>query len=315
MNGREDETVATLLRLAGPRPAVPEERAARARVAVHEAWREAVRARRRRRVFVLTGAATLAASLAFVDLPRILAPPPGPKVAAPKVATVERALPGAPLPQGRTLFAGDTVETGRGRLALRTTGDVSLRLDEGTSLRLLGTSRVALAAGALYLDAAPGRSGFVVETPLGPVTDEGTQFEGRLTAGGLRLRVREGRVTLHGSGGAERVAAGEELRAEDGRFERARVDTTGPEWAWVEGLARAPAIEGRSLRGFLEWAARERGLTLRFADDDARASAERVRLRGSIEGLTPSEALEAVLPTTGLRARIEGPSLRLEQAR
>src|SRR2546428_7243370 len=59
-----DDAIARLIRLAGPRPPVPQERVARVRGNVHARWREALR-RDRRRIVVLV-AAPLAAAIIVV---------------------------------------------------------------------------------------------------------------------------------------------------------------------------------------------------------------------------------------------------------
>jgi hypothetical protein len=302
---RDDRTLEALLKLAGPGPEPSADASARARAAVHADWRGGVRARRLR--VRLLGGALLAAGLTAIAL-RPGWPLAGPPV---PVATVERALAGATPPVGHALAAGASIDTGLGRIALRTAAGASLRLDARTRLVWLSASRVTLRAGALYLDSGASRLGFVVDTPQGRLVDEGTLFEARLLEDDrLRVRVREGRVRL----GAARAEAGEELSARGGRVERARVAPSGPEWEWAEALAVAPAIDGQPLRGFLEWAARERGLQLRFADEATRTRAGLVRLRGSVADLTPAEALAAVAPTTGLRLRLEGDRLTVDGA-
>src|SRR5881628_336205 len=59
-----DDVIARLLRLAGPRQAVPEATAARVRSVVHAHWRETTRLRRRQRVFRVVAPA-MAAILAL----------------------------------------------------------------------------------------------------------------------------------------------------------------------------------------------------------------------------------------------------------
>jgi hypothetical protein len=310
MSDRHDErTLEALLRLAGPGPEPSAEAAARARAAVGAAWREAV-AVRRRRPFRRLGGGLLAAGLAWLLLRPAppLAPPGAPSV----VATVERALEGASFHAGDPLASGTAIDTGAGRVALRTACGASLRLDARTRVRLAGAAHVALLAGALYFDSSSSPAGFALDTPQGRVTDEGTVFEARLVDGnGLRLRVREGRVGL----GPETVGAGEELRVRDGGVGRARIGLAGPEWEWAEGLAEPPAIDGRPLAAFLEWSARERGLGLRFRDEATRALAGRVLLRGSVAGLTPAEATDAVALTSGVRVRVDGDRLLVEGER
>src|SRR5258708_36594342 len=65
---RPDDPIARLLKLAGPRPPVPRERAARVRDAVHSRWRTTVDRDRRRSVVVLIAAqiATAAALAVLV---------------------------------------------------------------------------------------------------------------------------------------------------------------------------------------------------------------------------------------------------------
>lgn len=67
--------------------------------------------------------------------------------------------------------------------------------------------------------------------------------------------------------------------------------------------AQVDLLEGATVGRFLDWASRELGVPWEYADPTVRPRFEDVVLHGSIEGLTPDEALRAVLPTCGLRAR------------
>ena len=60
--------------------------------------------------------------------------------------------------------------------------------------------------------------------------------------------------------------------------------------------------------------AREGGWTLRFADAAAARLAGEAVLRGTVAGLTPEQALAAVLPTCGLAHRFEGGDLVVGRA-
>jgi hypothetical protein len=71
-------------------------------------------------------------------------------------------------------------------------------------------------------------------------------------------------------------------------------------------------IEGRSLRQFLEWVARERGWILRFDSLATSAEADSIILDGSIDGLTLDQALEAVLATSRLTHRVDQGVLEIE---
>jgi hypothetical protein len=78
------------------------------------------------------------------------------------------------------------------------------------------------------------------------------------------------------------------------------------DWTWAADLASPPAIDGLSARAFLDWVARERGLTLRFETTALEAAAATTRLQGSIEGMTIEESLASVLPACGMHHRVEG---------
>ena len=211
--------------------------------------------------------------------------------------------------EARLLSAGDDVPAGAvlesasgARAAVRLKGGGSLRLDAGTRLRLVSADQLALERGAVYVDAEPGRTpaAVTVHTRFGSVREQGTQFEVRLAAGALRVRVREGRIGLQHQTGAEEASPGEELRLQDGRVSRQAVAVHGPEWGWVQQIAPAFELEGESLGRFLAWVSRETGRPVRLADEDGmRDSGTSTRLHGSIAGLTPEEALSAVLPTCG----------------
>ena len=109
------------------------------------------------------------------------------------------------------------------------------------------------------------------------------------------------------------------FRTDDGGFQsitRREVAREGPEWSWALGGAE-PAfdIDGRSLREFLAWAAREKRLALRFAPESLDAKTARTILHGSVAKMTPDEALRAVLPTTSVNASTEGAVLVVRSRR
>ena len=64
---------------------------------------------------------------------------------------------------------------------------------------------------------------------------------------------------------------------------------------------------------FLSWVARETGMELEFADDSDRAAADSARLYGSIDDLTPMEALASVMPTTSFDYLIDGDAISVRR--
>lgn len=210
----------------------------------------------------------------------------------------------------QSLTTGQALETGvDSHVALGLPGGVSLRLDGGTRAILASPTEIILERGALYVDAgpaSPAAARLVVATPAGLVRHVGTQYEVRLLGSGVRLRVREGRIEWRSKAGAvEQGRGGEQLTiAGDGSVERQETALYGESWGWIEAATPGIELEGLRLSEFLAWAARELGREVQFDRPETAHEAESIILHGSIRGLTPEQALEAVLATTRVRASI-----------
>ncbi len=186
-----------------------------------------------------------------------------------------------------------------------------MRLDSDTRARFASATVVELERGAVYVDtgAEPRRREEVaVWTPAGVFEGVGTQFEVRAEGGAAamtRLRVREGSVGLDRAGESVLTETGNELIVRgDGSLIRRRIQTYGPEWDWVVQAAPMPDIEGMKVRAFLDWIARETGLRVEIADDEAASLCDSTVLHGSIAHLTPAEAPRVVLSSAGLGHRV-----------
>lgn len=314
-----DEDIARVLRAAGPRERAPAEVERAVREHLRAEWREIIAERqdrrRRRTGFAIAASVAVAAVSAWL----LALQPQG---SGGPVATMAIAIDDVRVrsswwqgwedaSSGRTLKAGETIETGaNGRAALSLPGIASARLDEDTRLRLASADRVVIDRGALYVDAGlesrPGSS-LVVETPAGAVRHVGTQYEVRVDGRAVRLRVREGRVEWRSPSGAiERGNAGEQLTiAADGAVSRAATARYGDSWDWIASTTPAIDIEGRPLAEFLSWAGREMGRKVAYETPGLAAEVERIVVHGSVAGLTPAEALDAVLATTSVRGRLD----------
>lgn len=212
---------------------------------------------------------------------------------------------------GRTLSAGDTLETGaNGRAAIAVPGIASARLDHDTRVRLASADRLVIERGALYVDAGEDtsrESRLVVETPAGLVQHVGTQYEVRIDGDDVRLRVREGRIEWRSHrGGVESGQSGEQLTiAADGSVSRTPATSYGETWDWIASTTPPVDIEGRPLAEFLAWAGRELGRDVVFATPEVAAEAASIVVHGSVAGLTPVRALEAVLATTSVQGTLD----------
>jgi FecR-like protein len=329
-----DDEVARLVRLAGPTGptgTIAAERIARVRTAVHGAWRDehvGHQSKTRRRwltVAVLVGA-TASVVIGFAIWGPIRTPAP---VVVAHIDQVTRSpAPDSSFGAGDAVMSGSTVTTSVSTLAMTLTSGVHLRLDAASTARVDSIADVALERGAVYVDSAgahptqPGASPISIHTPAGLVRDIGTRFqvriEARLDGPGIRIRVRDGQVRLTGANGVDaRAGAGEELLVNpDGSLGRRPIAATGTDWAWAERAAPPFSVEGKTLGAFLDWVSREGAWTMTFADSRFSETARATVLHGRpdlLKGLTPAEALDVVLPTCGLRHRVDGHRVVIER--
>lgn len=231
MNDNEKDPIATLVRLAGRRAEVNQERTARVRAAVADEWRTTIRRRRWTRVAV---AAAVAATIGGVMLTRPQTEPVAP-VVAPVAAVTSMAWNGG-----------------------------TLRLDRGTQLRIDAPREATLLHGTIYYaNETPGVS-VTIHTPFGDVRDVGTRFELRLSDDALRVRVRDGAVLLRD----KTAGAGTELVATRTSIATRKIATSGEDWAWIENAAPPIVLEGKTLDEVLRVIAIEKGLTLERSGPD-----------------------------------------------
>ena len=317
----DNDDVARLVRLADANASIDAERMTRVRTAVHDAWSDEYGVRHTRQMatgrrlvagLLITAAAAVLIAVVLWRPTRTVAPVFTPV----RVGQIE--------PAGGPVMSGSMVTTSRGTLAMTLASDVQLRLDSSSSVRADSASEVTLERGAVYVDSTDAHSigadasPIGIRTPMGLIRDIGTQFEVRLADAGLRIRVRNGQVRVTYANGVDaRASAGEEMLSKpDGSIERRHVALTGTQWAWAERAAPTFSVEGRTLGAFLDWVSREGAWTVTFADSTLAAPARATVLSGKqglLKGLTPTEALDVVLPTCGLRYRIERQRVVIEK--
>ena len=324
----DEKSLGNLLRLAGERPEIPlsiesrvyhrvqqewqastkEPNGENVYAKVHKTWKRGTGRARILRWLAPMGVAA-SAILAFVLLSQ-----PEPAVAPSMVATVAGIV--APTPttvtyeEGAPVYSGDVIETGPGGgLSLLLARNATLRIDENTRIRVDDSNRIALLSGQIYADTGEyiyRDDGLVIDTPFGVVRDIGTQFAITATPGLLDVAVREGRVEVDHESVAHTARMGERLTLGTGRSASiSELDTHDEYWNWIVDLTPAYDTTNKSLLDFLKWASRETGRELRFETDESRMLAMRTDVHGSVSGLTPDEALEAILSTTRLEYSIE----------
>ncbi len=323
----DEETFANIIRLAGERPEIPLSVESRVYNRVQQEWRSSTAVpdsdkvyaevqkswRRRMRGGQLLRWAVPAGVAATAILAFTLLSTPQPQTVQ-SVATVSRVVGSGPLAQefsaGSSLHIGDVITTGADEgLSLRLARHESLRIDANSRLRVDASDRFTLLAGRIYADTGQfvyRDEGLLIGTDFGTVSDVGTQFSVAVSSSALDVAVREGRVDVSNSQQTYAARMGERLTVDKaGAAELVELAPHDPAWAWVTDLTPSFDLAGRSLLEFLKWGARETGRILQFESDDTRMFAMRTDVHGSIEGLTPDEALQAILATTSVNYRIE----------
>jgi len=313
-----DDDIGMVLQSAGrrERPPVEIERAVRSQLRAewHAMVADAQRHRRHRTGFALAAGILAAAVGVWIAAPQLSGPAQQAGTLAFAAGEVRvrsgwfdewQAASG-----GQTLVSGQSLQTGAaGRSVLTLAGGATARLDHDTIIKFEGADRVVLERGALYVDAGTDPSRAMpldVLTPSGSVRHVGTQYEVRLLGSDVRLRVREGRIAWQARDGAVMEgSAGEQLViSDDGSVARAPAPAYGESWDWIAAATPAIDIEGLPLADFLNWAARELGRELVYTSPGIEQDVAGIVVHGSISGLTPMQALDAVLGTTSVRAAI-----------
>jgi hypothetical protein len=115
--------------------------------------------------------------------------------------------------------------------------------------------------------------------------------------------------------GESTVDAGTEVFIDRNRMvSRRDIRTSGADWAWTEELAPEVDIEDQPLEAFLDWVSRETGRTLVVADEQTRMQIATIRTHGDVRGLTPLQALTAVMSSTSLQLDLSADAIRVSFA-
>jgi ferric-dicitrate binding protein FerR (iron transport regulator) len=315
------DDIGQLIRVAGGRDAVPPERFAQARLNVMSHWQQLVRDQRRPRIAATYRFAAIAASLVVAVAASTVWLRGGDAPLTATIATVERATgpayaDNAKLNPGDSLSPDARIETSEeSRVALRLAGGQSLRIDTSSEVILHASNRLSLQGGGLYIDTEglANASPVIVMTSLGQAQDVGTQFQVRDVDDLVTIGVREGLVEFTRPNNEKTaVNSGRFLDLSSTGSDRERlVGETDPAWNWVETVAPSFDIDGASLREYLSWYARQRGLRLAWSDSQSEARAGAIRLSGTIAGTSLEEGLGIVHRIARFEHRIDGDTLRI----
>lgn len=305
---RSERALEELLSHAEPRPLPPQQDEARIRQAVRAEWDQLTsrRARTRRMTNFAIAASVLLA--VFVSLNALRGPFDG--KALEQVASIEKQFGVITMRND-----GQAVETGvESGLTLAWNDGGSLRLDQNTRLEFESGSKIYLQSGRIYFDSMPSgvptvisnpdKAKLTIRTDAGTVRHFGTQFITQTDGNELSVLVREGRVSVDGSGGKQIAKVGHRLTvARNGQATVQEVELTGGDWQWVEKTSPSLTLDNRPIIEFLTWVSRETGQPLRFTSRSVEEIVNTKDLRGvnDVVHEAPSQALKIYMPTTGLK--------------
>ena len=305
------DAVEALLRQATPRPGAPQDIERDIRSAVYDEWRDVVGARRQRRlVGGLAAAATVlvAITAAIMSLDGNVAPTNVATFAKThgSIMIESRGSGQEPAENFAAVMTGHTLLTASGSAAgLDWHNGGSLRVDEKTRVEFVAGDAIYLHSGRVYFDS--GRDGaeidFTIRTPHGDLTHFGTQYMAESTPASLIVSVREGEVWVAGTFHDEIARAGQVLNLTgNSGVLLTSTSGTGGGWEWVESVAPAVDMEGKSIHDFLTWVGRETGHEIDYASDAARQHAAAHQFRGNIER-DPRSELQLYMLASDLDAR------------
>ncbi|MCP4901028.1 MAG: FecR domain-containing protein [bacterium] len=315
----DDDSGVRLMQIAGPRKEIESDRDARIHTAVHKQWLLRVTSRRRMMWRSAIGLAAAAGVVGAITLTLWYTEAQTAPEGLVAFAQVELASGDVwqsegsadrrfRLRKGDRLEIGNAVVTTDGRVAFRLASGHSVRLDRDSGVRLAAANEVILEQGAVYLDSGGMLDEdqlITIRTPLGGVTEIGTQFEVRLLEEGVRVRVREGRIAFFHDSGRDEFEAGRQARLDgSGRLVVDDIPRFGIEWEWVAETTPAYQLEGQTLKQYLTWLSRETGF--KIGDPEGRLEGADVEaiLHGQLPAIRPEQTTEFVLPTCELQASV-----------
>ncbi len=316
--GTDDpDQVARLIGLAGARSTPSASVQHSVQAALEHEWRGTVSRRRTARAlrrWFMACAGVLAIAAGWVAVRHELESPPlsvGTIVGTRGPARVISAIGRGLVVAGDVLPAGSRIETGPTGAALLSVGSVGVRVGPATVLAFERPGHIRVVRGQVYVDSGrtPGSSRLVVSTEFGNLSHFGTQYQVEVQPGRyLFTSVREGRILLTDYGRSQSVGRGEGLRVVGiDAVTRVVVPTYDARWQWASDFVPEFFIEGQTLSVFLDWIARETGRTLVFVGPTSRVDTDRTTLNGNISGLTPVQALNAVLASTRFQCDLSVP--------
>ncbi len=305
-NSAESDSIESLVKLAGPREALPEDVKSRLEVNFRAELRDVRRARLFRRTSYFAATAALLVLGIMLNLPETQFTEIGSvQRIAGRVELIredDRYLlsEGSIIPIGARL-----VSDGGGRALISLDSSTTLRIDMNTVVDMESARQLHLSAGSVYIDTgekAGPRSGVSVATEFTTIVDIGTQY--LVTADAMKtvVSVREGSVMISTdmtSVESKPVLGMARQLVFSGAYQLSAelIDKHGGVWSWVQKVAPGFDTKDRSFYDLLHWVSRETGRDLNFDSPETETIAQEEGTKGSFV-VTPEKALSDVFATS-----------------
>lgn len=311
--GTED-LIGRALRAAGARPEIPAAMARQWEAALRTELQARNRQRRRR---IAIGSLAAAACVASVALVAFLMQSPWQRVTSDALLATVVHVDGIGEADGGILVdvaysfvAGARLRTGPEAFVGLRYRNADVRVRGDTEL-VFHRTRLELLRGAIYVDTGPTDAvvtSIIVETPLGSVSHVGTQFMVSVDDQSLSSAVREGALVLRTPWARRDLSArpGEAAIVYVTRTRKLDVSfepLLDARWRWISAATSGLGVDGRSTADVLEWAARETGMHVVFADAATSDHARTAILHGNAVVRSLDDVLAVVGSSTQLAAR------------
>ena len=202
----------------------------------------------------------------------------------------------------KTIHPGDYIRTkSKNRLLIELDNGNSFRVDENTQLQIVNRNEINLDHGQIYIESSQQypSSKLMILTHLAEVNHIGTRYLVSLRNDKLDVAVRDGKVVINNDAGINEVDNGFEASLNlAGEIQQQPITSYDSKWEWTQKIAKSFNIQDKTVAEYLAWVSAETGYEIHWESTSDKVNATKVILSGSINGVSPMDSLDVILPTT-----------------
>ena len=213
------------------------------------------------------------------------------------------------------IVAGEYIRTHpNNRILVELTNGNVFKLDENSLVQLIDEEKIVLIDGQIYVETNENISNnkLLISTKLGSIDHIGTQYSVKVEADSINISVREGAVFIQSEDLNKEIEHGFEVSLnKNGNYQQSAIDAFDSKWHWTQKIINEYNIQGKTISQYLKWISDKTGYPIVWDSNESKDLSTKVRLSGSIKGLTPIESLEVILPTTTFNYSISKTSIHI----